>query len=290
MTDFHGEPTQILENHFVTLEYLTTAPRIIRFAPRGRANLFVDLGLEALATPYGDFYFRGGHRLWHSPEAMPRTYNPDNAGAIITPLAAGARIDQPTEPGTGIAKSLTIELDNERAAVTVTHILRNDNPWAVELAPWALTMFRLGGVGIFPQATHDAGLLANRQLSLWSYTRINDPRLHLADDYILVHATAGLPPLKFGYFNPHGWQGYYIDGVLFVKRFEVIHGANFPDGGCNSETYTNNKFIELETLGVLAQIQPGAIVTHVETWEVFAGLDQSFIPASLRERILNIHP
>jgi hypothetical protein len=216
---------------------------------------------------------------------MPRTYSPDNTGAIITTLATGVRIDQPTEPGTGIAKSLTIELHAERAAVTVTHILRNDNLWAVEFAPWALTMFRLGGVGIFPQATNDTGLLANRQLSLWAYTRINDPRLHLADDYILVHATPSLPPVKFGYFNPHGWQGYYIDGILFIKRYEVIHNAAFPDGGCNTETYTNNKFIELETLGVLGSVPPGASVTHVETWEVYAGLDQPFIPESLRERI-----
>ena len=78
MSDFHGEPTQVLENQFVRLEYLAKSARIVRFAPQGKTNLFADLGRTPVPTPYGDFFFRGGHRLWHAPEAMPRTYIPDN--------------------------------------------------------------------------------------------------------------------------------------------------------------------------------------------------------------------
>jgi hypothetical protein len=55
------------------------APRIVRQSERFD-NLFANLGNEGLTTPYGEFHFRGGHRLWHSPEAMPRTYIPDVQG------------------------------------------------------------------------------------------------------------------------------------------------------------------------------------------------------------------
>jgi hypothetical protein len=285
-SEFNGWPTTILENKFVRLEFMATSPRIVRFNPVGKPNMFADLGNESLDTPFGDFYFRGGHRLWHSPEAMPRTYIPDNEGATVSQIPGGVRLDQPTEAWTHIAKSLEIRLNPDQPQVILRHELRNDGPWEVELAPWALSMFRLGGVGIFPQPvgnTDPAGLLANRQISIWPYTKVDDPRLVWRDDCLLIRATPSLPPIKIGYFNPHGWQAYWLEGVLFVKRFDSLPGATFPDGGCNTETYCNHRFIELETLGALGKLPPGETVIHNETWEVYDRLDQPFIPAEVVE-------
>jgi len=288
MGDFHGETTQVLENEFVQLEYLINAPRIVRFSPAGKPNLFADLGRSPATTPYGNFYFRGGHRLWHAPEAMPRTYIPDNEGATVHEIENGIRIDQPAEPWTHIAKSIEIQLDPKQACVFIRHELRNEGAWGVEFAPWVLTMLRLGGVGIFPQPvgnTDEAGLLSNRRLVLWPYTRINDPRLILRDDFILVHATPSLPPIKFGYFNPHAWMGYWLDGVLFVKRFDVQTSASYPDHGCNAESYFNDQFIELETLGPLTKLEPGQSVVHTETWEVYTELVSDLIPPEIQKII-----
>ncbi len=284
--NFNGRPTHILENDFVKIECLATSPRIVRFSPSGRPNLFAELADTPLETPHGPFYFHGGHRLWHAPEAMPRTYIPDHEGAVMSLVPGGLRFDQPTESWTHIAKSIEIRLNETRPQVVLHHELRNDGPWTVELAPWALTMFRLGGVGIFPQPTGNtdpAGLLANRQLTLWPYTRIDDPRLILRDDYILLRASGSLPPVKVGYYNPHGWQGYFLEGTLFIKRFDPHPGAPFPDGGCNTETYTNHQFIELESLGPLTRLAPGETIQHTETWELYEGVNQPFIPAGLQQ-------
>src|SRR5258706_153496 len=182
MGDFNNEPTRVLENRFISLEYLVSAPRIVRFALKGKPNLFADLGKFPTPTPYGDFYFRGGHRLWHFPEAMPRIYIPDNDGAIVNEIENGVRIRQPAEQWTHIAKCIEIRLDTDQPRVLVRHELRNEGAWAVELSPWALTMFRLGGIGIFPQATDKVGtenLLPNRQIALWPYTRLDDAHLIL---------------------------------------------------------------------------------------------------------------
>ena len=294
MGDFHGEPTCLLENQFLQLEYLANSARIIRFTPKGAGttNLFADLGKVPLETRYGDFYFRGGHRLWHSPEAMPRTYIPDNEGATVHEIENGIRIDQPAESWTHIAKSIEIELDPRQARLLLRHELRNEGAWSVEFAPWALTMFRLGGVGIFPQPAGNvdsAGLLPNRQITLWPYASLSDPRLALRDDFILVRADPKLPPFKFGYFNRHGWMGYWLDGILFVKRFDVSAKSKpYPDGGCNAESYCNDKFIELETLGPLTKVEPGESVFHHETWEVHTALVPQLIPSEIQEVIAAI--
>jgi len=290
MGDFQGEPTYVLENEHVKLEYLDNSARIVRFYPYHRENIFAEMKKEPVSTPYGDFFFRGGHRLWHAPENMPRTYMPDNDGAIVSDIPNGVRIEMPPEPWTHIVKVIEISLNPEQPQIILRHELRNEGPWDVEFAPWALTMFKQGGVGIFPQPVgnvDDAGLLANRRLSLWPYTQLNDSRLILRDDFILVQATPSLPPLKFGYFNPYGWMSYWIDGTLFVKRFDAQESAIYPDNGCNVESYCNHKFIELESLGEFRKVAPGETVFHNELWELYETLDVPFIPQEIQQLIAN---
>ena len=288
MADFHGELTRILENRFVYLEYLANSVRIVRFSLQGKSNLFADLGHSAIQTPFGSFYFRGGHRLWYAPESMPRTYMPDNEGAVVSDIPNGIRIEMPPESWTHITKVIEIQLNPDQPQVILHHELRNEGAWKVELSPWALTMFRLGGVGIFPQPVgnvDDVGLLSNRRLSLWPYTQIDDPRLTLRDDFFLVNAIPSLPPIKFGYYNPQGWLGYWLDGVLFVKRFDTLVGVQYPDQGCNAEVYCNDQFIELESLGPLEQINPGQTVHHSELWELHESLDVPLIPALIKRLV-----
>ena len=265
---------QILKNDFLQIEYLTNALRIMALTPAGKTNLLADMSAAPpLPTPYGDFRFLGGHRLWHAPEAMPRTYIPDTP-VTVTEIPNGVLLEAQTELGTGIRKRIEIQLTADQPSVTLKHTLINDGLWAVELAPWAITQFRLGGVAILPLQTEqvdEAGLLPNRQLSFWTYSRLDDPRLSLRDDFILFHAEA-LPPFKIGYFNPHGWLGYYMDGVLFKKKFNAQNYAAYPDNNSNAELYGDNRFVELESLAPLMKLKPGAEVHHQETWEVFEGL------------------
>jgi hypothetical protein len=149
-------------------------------------------------------------------------------------------------------------------------------------------MLRPGGTAIFPQPvgnTDEAGLLSNRGLILWPYAQTHDPRFMLRDDCILIHAAPSLPPFKFGYFNPHGWCAYWLDGVLFVKRHEAQKDATYPDHGCNTESYCNDKFIELESLGPLGKVEPGQTVIHTELWELYDTLNVPLIPDEIRALI-----
>ena len=276
-----------LKNSFLEIEYLPHALRIAGLTPKGKKNLLADLSYQApVATPYGDFYFRGGHRLWHAPEAMPRTYIPDTE-LKITDLPDGVHLEAQTEPGTGIRKSLEIHLAPDKPSVTLTHSLFNDGLWAVELAPWAITQFHLGGTVILPMPVGNvdaAGLLHNRQVSFWPYTRLNDPRLSLRDDYILFKADA-LPPFKLGYFNSQGWLAYYVDGILFRKTFDAQVNSQYPDNNCNAEMYCNDQFVELESLGPLTKLPHGAEVKHMERWDVLEGV--ASLPEQIQELLQN---
>ncbi len=267
---------EILKNDFLQIEYLKSALRIMELTFAGRTNMLADVsGFPSITTPYGVFDFRGGHRLWHSPEAMPRTYIPDTP-VTVTELADGITLESETEPGTGIRKRIEIHLAADEPTVKLTHTLINDGLWAVELAPWAITQFRLGGTVILPMPVGDvdpAGLLPNRQMSLWPYTRINDPRVKWDDEYVLFKADALVPPFKIGYFNPHGWMAYWLEGVLFRKSFEARKDATYPDNNCNAEMYCNDYFVELESLAPLTKLAPNETVVHVETWDVFSGPD-----------------
>ncbi|MEP7134863.1 MAG: hypothetical protein ABI904_08020 [Chloroflexota bacterium] len=278
--------TGILKNDFLQIEYLTDSLRIMGLTPAGKPNLLADLSdFPPIHTPYGDYHFRGGHRLWHAPEAMPRTYIPDTA-LTITELHNSLILETQTEPGTGIRKRIEIRLAHDKPSLTLTHSLTNNGLWTVELAPWAITQFRLGGTVILPMPvgnTDPAGLLHNRQLSIWPYTRMHDPRVRWGDEFILFKADALLPPFKIGYFNPHGWLAYWIDGTLFRKTFEAHAKSTYPDNNCNAEMYCNHLFVELESLAPLGSLKPGDSFQHVETWDVFDGLGS--LPESIQQAL-----
>ena len=92
MNQFCGHPTAVLDNGFLHLEYLTdVGPRIARLClGKSGINLLAEVPAE-VDTPYGRFQFMGGHRFWHSPEALPRTYIPDQRVTIETAFGTNRR-------------------------------------------------------------------------------------------------------------------------------------------------------------------------------------------------------
>jgi hypothetical protein len=264
-----------LKNKFLQVEYLTNSLRVSGIIPAGKPNLLVDLSdLAPVPTPYGDYYFHGGHRLWHAPEVMPRTYIPDNGEISITDITDGVVLEGKTEPGSGIRKRIEIRLAADKPTVVLKHTIINDGLWPIKSAPWAITMLCLGGTAVMPlPLPNDNPFAHNRQISMWPYASFKDPRLVLDDRYVLFKANALLPAFKMGSFTPLGWMAYWVNGVLFRKSFEVQTGVEYPDNNCNVELYCNDRMVELETLAPFTELAPGASASLVETWELFNNLD-----------------
>ena len=272
--DFYGLKTVILENEHFRVECLAEAgPRIVRLIPNWTGeNLFAELPNFTAQTPLGEYHYQGGHRLWFGPESLSKSYVPDDHGVSVKQVQSGIRLTGSEEPGTGIRKTITVQMSSSQPFIIVKHKLENFGKAAVKLAPWAITMMRSKGIVILPQqlgTVDDDGLQPNRRFALWPYTRWDDPRLRLGDEFVTVKTDSTANAMKFGYFNPHGWLGYVYDDVMFVKRFGVRRDEEYPDYGCNSEVFVNARALELETLGPIVELVPKLDVVHTETWEVY---------------------
>jgi hypothetical protein len=261
----------LLENKSISLLITqSVGPRIISLCFNGGDNLFAELPDFVTERPDGkSFYFHGGHRLWHAPENMPRTYVPDDEPVDVIPAKNSLSILQQVEIETGIEKSIRVSLVEDNPQVIIRHMLTNRNQWAVECAPWAITQFKTGGVAILPQSQEQTEFLSNRVLALWPYTDLANPQVSWGNRYILVRAEMA-SPFKVGFPNPRGWLAYWLDGTLFVKRASYDAQAEYYDFGSSSECYCNDRFLELETLAPIGKLAPGASITHTETWELYA--------------------
>lgn len=286
MTANRGFVTRTLAACDLEIDVLESAgPRIVGLRYKGSPNLLAWVPEISISTPYGDYYYLGGHRLWFAPEAMPRSYVPDNDGLTVSELPDGIILRGKTEIGTGICKSIEIHLNPDRSQVSLTHTLLNEGLWDVEVAPWSITMFRLGGIAVLPFQAAEVdrnALLPDRRIALWAYSQINDPRLRFEDNFILVSAKPEMPLFKIGTFNPRGWLAYWNEGVLFRKSFEVQQDLPHPDYGCNAEIYCDEHFIELESLAPLVRLSAGSSIIFREDWELFDSLSQSFLPQNLQ--------
>jgi hypothetical protein len=276
-----------------TVEVIVTTdigPRVIRYSFAGGENLLAELPDAKVTTELGDWKPWGGHRLWAAPEAMPRSYWPDNS-PVNSELRGTNSIHliQPVEAKTGIQKELTITLAEQGTEVTVYHRITNRNLWAIELAAWGLTIMQGGGTAILPQEpyrSHDDYLLPARPMILWHYTNLSDPRWTLGQKYLRLRTDASMPEAqKVGLANKQGWAAYSLGRLLFVKRFAYQDGASYPDYGSNTETYTSGSFMEIETLGPLQHLEPGQAVEHLERWYLFQNVNIGESEASLQAAI-----
>jgi hypothetical protein len=262
-------PFASIENKFLRLDYLTTTgPRIVGLYAKGvEGNLFAETPDVHWPTPHGEYYLRGGHRLWTAPEDL--FYICPEDGLSVVEKKDNVVLRGPIDVS-GLEKEISFRLDEN--CVHLTHHITWHGDKPIEFAPWGITQLRLGGMAILPLSSSE-GLQPNRNLVFWPYSQIHDERLELHDDMILLHGQTATQEFKIGNLNRHGWIACTLGKALFVKRFSLGGSQSYPDMGCNVETYVKDVCIELETLGPLGKLNPNESVTHKETWEVITDIE-----------------
>ena len=108
-TDYRGGAAITLRSRSLELAVTTeVGPRVVALRSlKGRAgNLFLEFPADE--KPYHGYYLRGGHRLWHSPEHIVRTYQPDDEPLQVKELPAGLALTQPVEVKTGLQKGMKL--------------------------------------------------------------------------------------------------------------------------------------------------------------------------------------
>lgn len=275
-TEYRGAEALRLSTSAIELEIPTqVGPRVTSLRSRtgDAGNLFLEF--PASEKRFHGYFLRGGHRLWHAPEDIVRTYQPDDDPVGVKISAKGVALTQAVEKLTGLQKGLKIELLGERT-VKATHTLTNRGSWPIECAAWALTMLRPGGHGVLPlppKGNHEDGdLLPSYALVPWTFTDLSLPLWTMRRDFVGIDVGKARTAQKLGITNYPGWSAYWNDGTTFVKYSPVISGKAYPDLGSCFEVFTNGDLIELETMGPLQNLLPGKTSTHVEYWGVFDGL------------------
>ncbi len=271
--DFHGRPTLRVSNGALVVEVLASAgPRIVGLRRDGSdTNMLAETPDVGWDTGFGRYELFGGHRLWFAPEDPVRVLVPDSHGLEVETLVDGLRLTGAVEPATGCVRSIEVRLHPALPSMTVLHRVHNAGPRPLELAPWPITQLPLGGVALLPQRRATAGhqTRPNRNLVLWPYSSWDDARLHMRDGLVTVDASPGAD-IKVGCLDDTGWVAYVRDGIALVRRFDPTPEATHPDLGCNVEAFCGSRYLELEILGPMAVLPPGASATLLERWEVRA--------------------
>ncbi|MGB7189135.1 MAG: hypothetical protein WBD10_03290 [Acidobacteriaceae bacterium] len=254
-------------------------PRILRYGFIGRQNLFKEFQDQIGKTGESHFKARGGHRLWRAPEDLASTWVPDNVSVEISVKPSGVAALAPVERMSGLRKEIEVELAPSGSEVIAVHRIRNCSEKPLTFAPWALTMMAPGGVavaGFPPRAAYPGKLDPTNPLVMWAYTDLSDKRLTLTRKYLVLRQDMNNPsPQKLGLFNEDTWACYLLNGDLFVKRAQSNPSEAYPDLGCSFEMFTNNEFLELETLGPLRGVLPGESVEHTERWNLHRNVNLS---------------
>jgi hypothetical protein len=278
-----------LENGYIRLIVTTdVGPRIIHCgAARSGFNLFHEFPEQWGKTGASEWMNYGGHRLWHSPQEGYRPNQPDNEPVSYEIDGTVLTLHCPEETVTKVQKELRISLLPEEPRARIVHRIYNRGPWPIKLAAWALSVMRAGGMEILPVPQEDTWFMPNYAICCWPWTRLNDHRFSFGEKYmILRHDPTDEKWFKIGYRNTEGWGAYLAGGYMFVKIAFPVRGAEYSDYGSTFETYTDNHFVELESLGPLSLLEPGAYTEHTEDWYVFKDVSIPSTEAEIEEQII----
>ncbi|HZH99413.1 MAG TPA: hypothetical protein VEX38_10620 [Fimbriimonadaceae bacterium] len=251
---------------------LDVGPRVIRLGIIGGSNELHESDKDRGKKGGEEYRSYGGHRLWIAPEHPVRTLQPENE-PVEHETEADWHIFRSKPDRFGIQKEIRITAPGDEGFL-LEHRIYNTGVYAVELAPWALTVMAAGGECVFPHASHQAhseNFLPVRPLVLWSYTDMADPRWTWGSQVVRLRQDRERGPQKVGAFVGQGYACYANHGNTFVKRFDADPGADYTDFGCNFETFTRQDMLEVESLGPMQVVDAGAYAVLNEGWRLFPG-------------------
>ena len=271
--NFYGYPVGEIDNGWVRIGYLKHGfLRLVSLRFRDNpTNLFVELPEAGWQTPLGFFRLMGGHRLWVAPECREITYLLEPEELIEEKFPGGVRLTQAVDAHSGLQRIVELRLEAGKAGFTVKHTLVNRGTQAIHAAAWAISQFPLGGIAALPQPdtwAEVSGLLPNRSLALWPYTRLDDQRSRWMERNLMVNAHRIEHPCKVGYFGHQGWGAYLYQGVLIKKQVSLHSGLLYPDMNSGLEIYIDHRFLELESLSPLCMLAIDDELVHEEHWSL----------------------
>lgn len=276
---------KLANGHVELIVTLDVGPRVIAYRLPGGFNVMKNYDSMMGGTGEAEWQIRGGHRFWLAPEDLTRTYFADNRPVKWEQTGPhAAKFTPPPETEYGVQKTMELKLGPTGTKVEVILTVTNIGKEPTDLAPWGPTVMAPGGVEVIPlpakydhpghpkRAKSPADFAPNQELILWPYFDFADTRWTFGKKYLFLRQDVNKGPTKIGLAHRMGWVGYVNSGTLFVKRFDYREGAVYPDRGTRYQTFSNEDMLEMETVGELVSLKPGASASLVESWELFGNV------------------
>ncbi len=276
----YGRVLEITDGAVELKVTLDVGPRVIYCGLPGKKNVFfcdiernTNCKKPEMDEYYGKgryWYLYGGYRLWMSPEYLPVTYYPDNDPVEYVIKEDTVIFVPPVQKEHALQTLYSLTLTGD-GKVTVKNRMINFSKSKKKGAAWTLCVMAKNTHTFAVQTDEDTGLLPNRTLVLWPYTKIDDPRLTIKDKLIAVKQDPESDrALKVGFNNEAGKVITLTeDGTEFIQRYKTDHKKGvYPDGGCSCEIYSCPDFTEAEALSPLQTILPGHSFDFSIEWEL----------------------
>jgi hypothetical protein len=279
---------QMANDHVELVVSLDVGPRILSYKTLKGENVLGNYPEQMGGQGEPQWMIRGGHRFWIAPEDEALSYVPDNQPVHVElqqPYFVSLQNDG-VDPWK-IRKEMSITLDASSSEVRILHQATNEGTVPVEIATWGLTVMEPGGLEVVPMpplGEYPRDTFPNRLLVAWPYTDLSDARWRFGWKYLTLRQAREAGPTKLGLAHKEKWVAYLMRDSLFIKTFEFLPEAVYPDQGCNFETFTNAEMLQIESLGPLKKLAPGESVSHSERWYL---LDAKTQPDSLKEAALD---
>jgi len=277
----YGKCVKIENDLAVVLVSLDIGPRIVHYSLKDGENVFFcdverkqNIVTDEYKKAYGEnseWQLYAGHRIWSAPELFEITYTPDNVPVSFVRDGNAAIFTSTAAPHAGFKKSLRVELDENSAELTVTHIIQNVDSKPQSFAVWGISAMAPGGTEIIAFTKPNTDYLPDRNISFWSYADICDYRTFWGHKYATLRQDPNATErFKCGMLSTVGKAYYVNQNTVFSLSFPCDENSVYLDRMCNYETYTNNLFLEMESLGPIKEVASGASLEHVEKWNLQA--------------------
>lgn len=241
-------------------------PRILSLRLDGGDNLLYE---DAGSFGVGAWKLYGGHRFAIAPESET-SYLPDNE-----PCEARVEPDRLTvrqaPDRAGLQKALVITPAAAGQGFEIEHILANRGSLPWHGAAWAITCVPPKGRVVLSWGAGNHRWRTNA-VRYWTragerYACPSSKQWQPGSDCFQVKPNGEKG--KVGLYSSQGWLALVRPEATFgIRCLKVAPEAAHPDGGCNLEVFTCQKFVELETLGPLTTLYPGQELSHSELWLV----------------------
>lgn len=226
---------------------------------------FID-GKNLLYSEENNKYL--GHHLWFSPRTISEISSLEKS-VVYTPLSNGVKFTQTIDNPINLKINIETLFAPETSDFMILHSVQNISKEPKKISICASTLMNPNGILIVPQCNENTELFPNRLLALWPYSKTDDNRFYLGNKYISFNHNSEIKePFKFGTNNSLGWAAYILNDTAFIKRFVQNEDARYPNFGCSFESYSDEKYLSLDTNSAFYFTKPKEIIKHVENWSI----------------------